>query len=122
MTVPTPGSERAATPEARRITSAGHSSRGAPRPTTSTLATATTLVLSPEFTGMGSLVSCSKPPLAPRARRATSISPIASASRNDPPTTVGDPSLSGSETTGTISTAADERFPSVVATVTVGAW
>ena len=39
MTVSTPVSERAATPAARRITSAGHSSRSLPRPTASTLPT-----------------------------------------------------------------------------------
>ena len=39
MTVSVPFSERAATPAALRITSAGHSSRGLPNPTASTLAT-----------------------------------------------------------------------------------
>jgi hypothetical protein len=56
--------------------------------------------------------------LAPSARSATSISPIASASRNGPPTTAGAPS---SSTTGTISTASERRLGSVLATVTVGA-
>ena len=39
MTASVPDSERAATPAARRITSADHSSRGLPSPTASTLAT-----------------------------------------------------------------------------------
>ena len=74
MTVSVPFSERAATPAALRMTSAGHSSRGLPSPTASTLATGSD--------GTTSRVTCSAPPLAPSAASATSISPVASASRN----------------------------------------
>ena len=110
----TPLNERAAAPEARRITSAGHSSRAAPSPTASTLPTGSD--------GTCNRVSCSAPALAPSARNATSISPMDSASRNGPPTTDGASSSPGPLTTGTSRT--DEPAPRLgrlVATVTVGA-
>ena len=80
ITASVPFSERAATPAARRITSAGHSSRALPSPTASTLATGQRRRDHP--------VTWSVPPLAPSAFSATSISPTASASRNGLATTV----------------------------------
>ena len=112
MTAPTPLRDRAATPAARRINSAGHTSRGAPSPTASTLATGSD--------GTCTRVICSGAALAPRARRAVSISPIAPASRNGPAMTAGAPSSVA--TMGTISTAdPDPRLGRLLATVTVGA-
>ena len=114
ITVSVPLSERAATPAARRITSAGHSSRSLPSPTASTLATGSD--------GATTRVSWSAPPFAPRASSATSISPTASASRNGLATTVAVASSSWPLTTGTISTAESFlRLGSDEATVTAGA-
>ena len=108
-----PLSERAATPAARRITSPGHSSRGLPSPTASTLATGSD--------GATTRVVESLPPLAPSAFSATSISPTASASRNGLASTRAcSPSP---VTTGTTSTAEPmPRLGSEAETVTVGDW
>ncbi len=114
MTASVPFSDRAATPAARRITSAGQSSRSLPRPIASTLATGSD--------GATTRVTCSVPPLAPRASSATSISPTASASRNGLATTVAFASSSCPLITGTINTASAARLGSDEATVTVGAW
>ena len=112
-TASTPDSERAATPAARRITSAGHSSRGFPSPIVSTLDTGSE--------GGTTLVTCSVAPLAPSALSATSISPTASASRNGLVTTFA--VSSSPVTTGTINTAEPERrLGSVAETVTTGDW
>ena len=97
MTASVPFSDRAATPAARRIVSAGHSSRFLPNPTATTLATG--------IDGATTRVTCSAPPLAPSALSATSISPTASASRKGLATTVAVASSSSPLTTGTISTA-----------------
>ena len=114
MTASVPFSDRAATPAARRIASAGQSSRPLPRPTASTLATGSD--------GATTRVSWSVPPLAPSASSATSISPTASASRNGLATTVAVASSSCPLTTGTISTvASDLRLGSDELTVTAGA-
>ncbi len=98
------------------MVSADQSSRLLPSPTVSTLSTG-----SP---GTTTRVSCSLPPLAPRARSAASISPTASAGRCGPGTTVARASApSPSLTTGTIRT--DESaalFGSAAATVTAGDW
>ena len=111
-TVSTPDSERAAAPAARRIVSAGHWSRSRPNPTASTLSTGRD--------GTTIRVSCSAPPLAPSASRATSISPTASASRYEFATTVAGPSSSPLRI-GTIRTdEATLRLGSVLATATVG--
>ncbi len=115
MTASAPFSDRAATPAARRITSAGHSSRLLPSPTASTLATGSD--------GATTRVTCSEPPLAPSAARATSISPTASASRNVLETTAAAPSSSCALTTATISTESSTlRLGSDELTVTVGTW
>ena len=97
MTASVPFNERAATPAARRIRSAGHSSRSLPSPTVTTLATGSD--------GATTRVTWSVPPLAPSALSATSISPTASASRNGLATTVAVASSSCPLTTGTINTA-----------------
>ena len=112
MTASVPLSDRAATPAARRITSAGQSSRSLPSPTATTLATGSD--------GATTLVTCSEVPLAPSAFSATSISPTASASRNGLATTVAAASSSRPLTTGTISTASPPRLGSDDATVTLG--
>ena len=96
-TVSAPFNDRAAAPAARRITSDGHVSRFLPRPTATTLDTGSD--------GATTRVTCSVPPFAPRAFRATSISPTPSASRNGFATTDGVASSSDPLTTGTIRTA-----------------
>jgi len=119
-TVSTPVRERAATPAARRIDSAGHSSRGAPSPTATTLATGSD--------GATRRVTCSAPPLAVRARSAASISAMLSGVNAPPATTLGEPPSPSSEsaaaslTTGTINTTGPlPGLGSESMTVTVGA-
>ena len=117
MTDSVPLSARAAAPAARRMVSAGHSSRGLPSPTASTLATGSD--------GTARRVTCSAPPLAPSTFSATSISPVTSASRNGLGTTVVVASgLSASPLiTPTINTGAPAACTgSVLATVTTGDW
>ena len=114
ITASVPLSDRAATPAARRITSDGQSSRSLPRPTASTLATGRD--------GATTRVTWSVPPLAPSDSSATSISPVASASRNGLATTVADASSSRPLTTGTINTVPSAFFlGSDELTVTAGA-
>ena len=108
-------SDRAATPAARRIVSAGHSGRGLPRPIVSTLDTGSD--------GTTRRWTCSLPPVASSARRPDSMSATASAGSSDSPAATTAPGLSSSpvETTGTINTEeAAPRFGSDVATFTEG--
>ncbi len=108
-------SDRAATPAARRMVSAGQSDRDLPRPTVSTLDTGSEPTTS--------RCTCSAPPVASSARRPDSISATASEDRNGSAAATAAPGLSSSpvETTGTISTVdAAARRGSEEATVTAG--
>jgi hypothetical protein len=110
-----PFNDRAATPAARRITSPGQVSRSLPSPTAITLATGSD--------GATSRVTCSAVPLAPSAFSATSISPVAAASRKELARTVAVASSSWPLITATISTVESGfRFGSDEATVILGTW
>ena len=116
MTVSVPVSERAATPAARRITSAGHPSRSLPSPTASTLATGSDGAEHP-----GDLVGSALG--AERLQRDVDLADGLGIEERVGRPTVAVASSSCPLTTGTISTARRcLRLGSEEATVTAGAW